>query len=230
MQGFIKSILVAFFLLATSIGFSQSYSISPNDTIEVNAVMDDLHTLIISQINSTSDSLFLKWAKVSSNVPAGWEISICDNQLCNTNLADSGSMKPVLAGEYGFLLIHATPHLDSSTAIVRYAVWDSITPSQRDTLTWIIHILPSTNTNKINSKKVDLIYPNPANESFYISTTNQFAASYILYDSQFRNVQTGNLDFDRTRISSIDLSSGMYFIRIQDAQAEPRFHPIIIKH
>ncbi len=136
-------LVVAAILSATTFTFAQSYTISPNDTFIVNAMMEDMETLTINQVNSTTDILYLKWEKISESVPALWEASVCDNQICYTTLVDSGSMSPISSSEIGFLLLHITAHVNYGTAVIRYAVWDKNFPSMRDTLTYIMNITPA---------------------------------------------------------------------------------------
>ena len=129
-------------LSCLSFGFSysqaQSYSISPADTITGDAVFDDMNVYNILQNNLTPDTLWLSWEKVMADVPADWEAVNCDNNLCYTELKQSGNMYPILAGEAGLLSIHVTPHINSGTASIQYAVWETSNPTQKDTLTWII--------------------------------------------------------------------------------------------
>ncbi|MEO5572815.1 MAG: T9SS type A sorting domain-containing protein [Bacteroidia bacterium] len=136
-------LIVAAWFAATAISDAQSYSLSPNDTIIAYGIMEDLETLIIQQNNITTDTLQLKWKKVSESVPPNWDISVCDNQNCYTTLEDSGTMNPVNPNDYGFLLIHCTPHVNFGTAIIRYAVWNINFPNLKDTLTFIIHANPT---------------------------------------------------------------------------------------
>ncbi len=131
------------FLVTNVNTLAQSYSIIPNDTIQISGVLEDLETLSIQQQNNSNDTLFLEWKKVSESVPLFWDASICDNSFCYTSLIDSGYMNPVIPGDYGLMLLHITPHVNYGTAIIRYAVWDALTPNLKDTLTYILHVVPT---------------------------------------------------------------------------------------
>ena len=130
---------VVVFFAINALSYAQTYTLAPNDTVSVNAVMEDLETLTISQTSNTNDTLFLKWKKISVSVSANWDVNVCDNQFCYGSLVDSGIMNPVLPGEYGFLLIHATARVNYGKAVIRYSVWDVKNPSKIDTLTFIIN-------------------------------------------------------------------------------------------
>ncbi|CAN5618435.1 hypothetical protein BH11BAC1_BH11BAC1_20120 [soil metagenome] len=127
---------VAILLMVTGNSIAQTYSISPNDTIQLTGALEDLQTLSISQINTSADTLNLMWRKVSESVPPNWDAYVCDNSICYTTLEDSGSMNPVLPSDYGFVLLHITPHVDYGTALIRYSVWDINNPGSIDTLTF----------------------------------------------------------------------------------------------
>lgn len=118
--------------------FAQNYTLTPGDSIVATAQFDDLTVFNILQNNISTDSLFLEWEKVSAELPLNWEATICDNSNCFTDLKESGDMLPVVPGEYGFLSLHITPHLNSGFAIIRYRVWDIKNPAIIDTLTWIV--------------------------------------------------------------------------------------------
>src|SRR5262245_48617705 len=116
--------------------FSQSYTLSPGDSISSSGLLADLAILSIEQHNQSVDTLVLKWQKVSESVPAYWDAAVCDNRMCYTTLEDTGTMIPVAPGNFGFLQLHVTPHVNLGTAVVRYEVWDSSNVALRDTLTF----------------------------------------------------------------------------------------------
>ncbi|MCY7411281.1 MAG: T9SS type A sorting domain-containing protein [Chitinophagales bacterium] len=128
----------AIHFVAANFLYAQNYTLSPGDSIVANAQMEELTVFNILQNNNSIDSLFLEWEKISADVPAYWEASICDNNYCYTELKESGTMLPVVESEYGFLSIHLIPQTLSGTATIRYAVWETNKPLAADTLTWII--------------------------------------------------------------------------------------------
>ncbi len=137
----IRIIVLGIVCLLMTIGVSgQSYVITPNDTLSADAYKEDLTTLTINQVNTSSDSITLKWKKVSATYPANWDLTVCDNRICYGSLVDSGTMIKIASGESALLLIHCTGHVNYGTAIVRYALWDAANPSVKDTLTYIFNV------------------------------------------------------------------------------------------
>ena len=164
---------VAAILAATDFSFAQSFSNTPNDTINIVGMMEDLETLSIRQQNISANTIILKWKKVSENVPALWEASVCDNSFCNTSLVDSGMMNLVLPNDFGLLLLHITPHVNYGTATVRYAVWDIANPTLKDTLTYILTVSATSGIADVENKNTFSIFPNPAKENINIITKLQ---------------------------------------------------------
>lgn len=147
-----RGIILIVVLFATiNSSFGQSYTHSPNDTIIANANLDFFSVFNITQLHPTNDTLYFKWNKESVSLPSTWEASICDNGHCYTSLVDSGSMDAVYVGDIGLMSLHLNPHLESGTAIIRYTISEINTPSQIDTLTWIISV-GATGINSLNYK------------------------------------------------------------------------------
>src|SRR5688572_3464404 len=157
---------------------AQSYSIFPDDTISTTGIMEDMATLTIQQINNSAGTLQLQWQKVSESVPTNWEANVCDNLLCYTSLVDSGMMNPVPPSNYGFLLMHITPHVSYGTAVIRYAVWDMISPLLKDTLTYILTVNSPTGIVTIDSDDVE-IYPTLANDFITVKSNHKEPLSYF---------------------------------------------------
>jgi hypothetical protein len=117
---------------------AQNYVLSPGDSIVATASFDDLVVYNILQNNISTDTIWLSYEKIISEIPPGWNALSCDNVNCYSYLKENGDMLPVVVGEYGLMSMHVTAHTNPGTALIRYAIWEKANPSQRDTLTWII--------------------------------------------------------------------------------------------
>lgn len=208
-KSLVKSLFsVAVFIIAMQNSFSQTYSVSPNDTIEKYGVFEDLETLTIGQINSSANAITIKWAKVSESLPLLWEASVCDNSTCNTTLVDTGTMTPILPLDSGFLLLHITPHINAGTAVIRYKVWDVNYPSLIDTLTYLLHVNP-TAINSIKSTSPLLFF---SNHEIIISGIDEGIKKYFINDINGRVIQTSNnvISNARQNISVENFANGIY--------------------
>ena len=139
---FIRKILITIGILTvTSFLHAQDYTLTPGDSIVAEIEANDLSVFNFLQENTTMDTLYLSWEKVSDVVPAGWTAMICDNSICYPDLKEYGSMLPVVPGEYGLMSLHITAIDGGGTAMIRYAIWETNNALIKDTLTWIIHSL-----------------------------------------------------------------------------------------
>jgi hypothetical protein len=75
------------------------------------------------------------------------------------------------------------------------------------------------------------ITPNPANEQFVINFNNSKSYSLSLLDLAGKVVKSIDVtNSDKVTIQSSDLKSGVYFLKVSDAESEPSFLKIIISH
>lgn len=133
-----KQILVVAIIIATTnVLLAQSFYHSPNDTIISNANFDDVSVYNITQVHTINDTIVFKYYKYSVSMPASWEALLCDNTTCHPDLTDSSTMVAV-PGDNGLMSLHLNPHFEAGTGIIRYLFFDTNTPFQVDTLTWII--------------------------------------------------------------------------------------------
>ncbi|MBI3233208.1 MAG: T9SS type A sorting domain-containing protein [Bacteroidetes bacterium] len=208
---------IAAIFAAIAVSFAQSYSIVPNDTVRITGVMEDLQTLSIQQINISIDTITLKWKKISENVPSKWEASVCDNSFCHTSLVDSGTMTPIIPNEYGLLLLHITPHVEFGTANVRYAVWDSNSPSVKDTLTYILTSVETLGIKEIENTSNFNIFPNPVNSNnFAIFADIQKGSSFSIIDIEGKVIQSGIFEGNSKSFSVENFPNSIYFISVFD--------------
>jgi hypothetical protein len=205
---------VAAIFAVTGISFAQSFSNTPNDTINIVGMMEDLETLSIQQLNISPNTITLKWKKVSESVPLLWEASVCDNQICNTTLVDSGMMNPVNPSDYGLLLLHITAHVNYGTATVRYAVWDIANPAMKDTLTYILTISATSSIAEAENKSAFSIFPNPVTENINISSKLQSGFQYVITDVSGKEIEKGISTTNSISVNTENLPHGVYTVSI----------------
>ncbi len=223
-------VTIAVFITVTTYAYTQNYSITPNDTIKIVGMMEDLETLSIQQINTSTNSITFLWQKISEIVPEKWEATVCDNAYCRTTLEDSGVMNPVEPTDYGLLLLHITPHVNYGTAIVRYAVWDSTNPLQKDTLTYILIVKESTGIDETTPNTPFSIFPNPSQDKISISTNLNHGFQYLMVDEAGNNVQSGFAYSSSESIDTKNIPNGMYCMSILDEQKLVMIKKIIVQH
>jgi hypothetical protein len=212
-EGFGLRYLLATILFFIGIEFSaaQTYSLTPNDTIYIIGMLEDLETLSIQQINISNNNITLKWKKVSESLPALWEADVCDNVTCYTALLDSGKMYPVLPTTYGFLILHITPHTNMGTAIIRYAVWDSANVAITDTLTYILKVDTYLGINQFENKNDFSVYPNPVNEIINFNIADNQPHYFEIYNASGSMIYAGT-STSTYKIPTVNWVNGVYTI------------------
>lgn len=208
---------VAAVLVATVFTYAQSYSLAPNDTINKVGMMEDLESLSIQQLNTISDTIQLKWKKVSESVPALWDVAVCDNAFCYASLVDSGDMNPVLETEYGLLLLKITPHVNYGTAIIRYEVWDVTKPILRDTLTYILTVKNNLRISETESNNFFSINPNPSSDYINIISSTNENCSVIISNALGEIIYNSTLSIKNLQFSISDFPSGKYFVTLSNS-------------
>jgi hypothetical protein len=207
-----KTVLtIAMLLAATGFASAQSYTLTPNDSIVMWGYFEDLQTLTINQVNNTQDTLHFKWQKIGESVPAQWDASVCDNKVCYTSLIDTGTMNPVGAGEYGFVLLHITPRLNYGTAVVRYAVWETSTPNQRDTLTFILISDGTSGMQPVSENRLS-VFPTIASAFVRVSMTDALPMQIFMMDAGGRVVFAERSAASVLTIPVESLPNGIYFL------------------
>lgn len=132
---------------------AQSYQNSPGDSIISNANLDDVSVYTITQLHPGADTVHFRYQKYSVTMPASWDALLCDNANCHPDLKDSSEMIAV-PGDNGLMSLHLNPHWEAGTGIVRYLLHDVNTPTQIDTLTWIISAGAVTVSEQIEMQPV----------------------------------------------------------------------------
>jgi hypothetical protein len=211
------------FTLTTAITFAvvnvliaQNYSLDPGDSILATAQFDDLTVYNILENNISADTLFMSWQKVSADVPAAWEALICDNNNCYSDLKENGTMHPVIPGEYAFLSVHVTPHINSGTAIVRYVVWETNNPSSRDTLTWIISSELTGVGNEIIAENNFLIAGNQLLIQYFETTSSALK----IYDMDGRIMAEIIISSPKSAIDISHFPSGVFVVNLKGKNSE----------
>lgn len=206
-------LLVAFFA-STNCGFCQTFFNSPDDTIEITGFLEDLQTLTIEQHNISNDTITLSWQKVSDTVPALWEASVCDNVFCYTSLVAGGIMNPIASGDLGFLLMHITAHVNYGTAVIRYAVWDVLNPSLKDTLTYILHVTNASAFNTLDKPGEAIVYPVPFNDVLNFKFPSNKICELQVESSEGKLIYSSVAGED-FQLATDNWTSGIYFLKMK---------------
>jgi hypothetical protein len=231
----LENMKIIFTLLTSTIliGFSsisQTYNISPNDTVFKFVEVNNYATaeILLPHSNSTSNPVTLKWDVVSVDVPFGdnWDYSFCDYTTCYLGTATDGTMTEMLTGEEAFFKVNLiAPTVGWGT--FRIAVYDQDTPLLRDTLTFIFNSSTTLSTADIGATNIS-IYPNPsANKQVNIDNLMP-ETSISIIDAMGRVVYSKEQAEGNIQLNLNSLNQGKYLIRLTKSNLVYKSSSIII--
>lgn len=212
---------------------AQTYSLYPNDTVQVIEKMAHDAGIKIHQHNLTSVPINLKYRKISVYFPTSdYSGKLCDNGVCYPWLPDSGAFMPIgslnSGNDWADLYVIVRNGYDSAgnsvgvpgTATIRYALWDVMNPTHIDTLTFIFTTKAYT-YNGLNSNNLNFsveVMPNPANRELQLSI-NEPCSNYNIEITSIR----GEIVYKSQNEMNIDISGfakGVYLLKVTSAQGK----------
>lgn len=195
---------------------SQTYAITPNDTIVVTAPYFTITIFDIFQDNISGAPLNLGWTLITNNLVAGWDYSLCDYNTCYIGMPASGTMATVPAAGQGFLGVNVDPTNISGTGIVRIYVYDMTDPNGGDTLTWIIST-PPVGIDAVEGSSLSLnVYPNPTSDVLYVTSNANQNATVAILDVTGRQVAEGVQNVQGSFVVNVaTLPQGVYIMSYQ---------------
>ncbi len=210
--------LIFLFNLAGNKVNAQRYSISP---IDVDSMVDFAppghysHFIFYIQ-NLTDGELVFHWQQLQADIPAGWIVGMCDYGHCYGQLGMSGTMDTLPNTNTGIFALGVDPQNITGEAVVRYALWEAATPTQIDTITWIIS---SNNTNGIFENKI--ANSSLASEKNYVLDKANllqfpfaFNGPFVVFSSNGQIVYQGQKNDSGVLAEMQEWNSGQYFVRV----------------
>lgn len=207
---------------------AQSFSLQMGDTVYVNPCYT--YTSHNNIVNNTASTVTLEWKVIENTYPADWfaTLGICDNMTClyNSDIAVGVNHEtmpyPVTpVGDF-----HILGDLASTSTygpyVVRVRFNNKAIPTDTALATFIVTkcgaptIVPTTATPNLGNVSV---YPNPATST--LNVTADAAADIkelAIYTVTGRHIATYAAAGTTTSINVENLPSGMYFIKLLNAQ------------
>ena len=215
------NLIIGILSLVNVLSAQVSYSLSPNDTVNLILPLNQNTASKIYQVNTGSSKILLKWERVFVNLPVGWTYTSCDNSFCyggvplGPNVMDSVSV----AGQ-GFVGVDIDPANITGVGIVKIYVYQDGYYSQGDTLTWNISTT-AVGINEYTDSDAISMYPNPANDLLHIDLLTEFEKGIIRILNYAGSVVVERaIDDLSSTIDVSKLSSGAYFLQIESSNGK----------
>ena len=202
-------------MMIVSLGYGQSVEYTDGKVLSWYAPNTGSYDCKIKIKNIKGQEVILKYAKVSSDFPSGWDVTLCDNFNCFTQLVDTGSFYPMKDMEYGEMKVTIDAKGVADTAYIKYAIWDKENPSLIDTIDYTIYVNFGANANTLANSDI-AIYPNPAKDVVNISASEGSIAS--LYSSNGQLLISETLANKVEQLDVSGMKAGLYVLTLLDSK------------
>jgi hypothetical protein len=170
-------------------------------------------------IKSTiTDTLWMAYELIESDVPNGWGINLCDNDICYGDLNASGNMAPFKDPDKAFMKVTVNPMGIAGTATVKYVIWDVNHPNDRDTLSYTIIVQWGAGVCCAPNAISATAFPNPCTDFLQISHGQAATGSFGLFDASGRYILTFQVEAGKTGMLDMrDKPRGVYYLKPEQA-------------
>lgn len=203
--------------------FAQNYI-----TVDTDSIGDETdgrhaeHLLIINVTNTDTVDRVLIWDRVEEVIPSSWTgTQMCENGICHfyTVSTDTMLLKPGVASPLEFHFANDSAIGDAYVKIHLYVERDSVRTAQ-DVVFTMTAFRDITSVNSVSIGKPDIqVYPNPAKDYLLVKRgVNDDVERIEVYNMLGIKVlsQAAGIDGLTTRVDLVDLSKGVYMVRVFD--------------
>jgi hypothetical protein len=170
-----------------------------------------LHSLIK---NNAATSKTFRWERTIRSATAGWDVAICDKNLCYTPSVSTQNIT-LATNEEARMDVHIYPNRNVGAAVVEIKVTEI--GNNNNTTTSVYYFNTPVGTKDLVNKAANVrIYPNPVVDHFSIIDDNEVVETIAIYNMIGRQVRTFRVSEDAKYIIG-DLPDGMYLIRFYSA-------------
>lgn len=181
--GFKKRAILVGFTICLLGHYSQAkYSFSPSTTLIKNQALNTMMYDSIHILNTSSDTLELKWKLISYDTLNGTYFDFCSSGNCWIGVPDSGSFPAIEPGGFGFAGMHFWTGNLPATSSTRIWVYENGIPSMGDTLTYILNAQTLGIHETYRNNNLFSVGPNPSKGILNITSVNRKAKNISVYN------------------------------------------------
>lgn len=211
--------LLFFFLVNLQLGFGQFVSLT-NSNIHFDFEVDesdyyqDIDAKLTLQYTG-EDTVRIVWERNIHSLPDGWETAVCDPNLCYQPGVSTESFI-VVPNQIFDLAVHVYPRkIQGDSGKVSVTLYEESNPEETFEYTYSFeNSTMSSVSDKSGSVERPSIYPNPAEDHFFIKNDESVVIVEI-YNLVGQLVQRRNY-LNSKQVNVSDLHPGMYFIKLLD--------------
>jgi hypothetical protein len=219
----IKNILffLACFALTSSLS-AQAFTITPSDSVSVIQTVTSNNDEVILYAYVKNDSavdLTFKWRVISSNSPAGWDISYCDNTDCLDLAFNNQNTFLLKADSTSILKMAYLPFLTSGESNIEVSVSiDGISGSAVSVKYYASVTASPVGIRALDAKTLSL-FPNPATSFIQIkgienvSNVNAIEV-YSIIGKKIMSTSVSSISDLRVNVQNLE--NGVYLVKLFD--------------
>ncbi len=208
----VKNLLFLSLCLANT-SFAQTFFASPNALLQQEVAFNQANECYIHFVNPGGSSLQLHWRLIESNIPAAWDIDLCDYGTCYSGIPGNGLMNVVQDTIQAYLKLIVQPSNAPGAAWVAFKVYEEGNAGNFLNVYFSLHT-PGTLGTAAPVATSMLVYPNPANAVLYLENQGQNATNARLLDANGRLAWQGSiLANSKIMVPVLDLPAGLYMLQ-----------------
>lgn len=193
-----------------------------NDTLRNTSSIS--YTFGNTVTNTHVDSIYIIWNVdlANTSIPSGWIVSACDNYTCPAWSGNSHNSAKIGPGSTGTWTVDIDP---SGGGMGTGWVTEKLADNNAQTNKTSVYILTKSSTGittVIHSNEDVTLYPNPArNEVNVIFDESMGIRSVAICNLIGKPVSLFKTAGNSAKLNIENLASGIYFIRLMDANSNP---------
>lgn len=219
----IKNLLLFFVCFAiTSSVDAQALTITPSDSVSVIQTVTSMNDELILYAyvkNDSSVDLTFKWRVVSSNSPAGWDVSYCDNTDCLDLAFNNQNTFVLKADSTSILKMAYLPYLTSGESNIEMSVSIEGVPGSAVSVKYYASSTAAPVGIKAIDAKTLSLFPNPTTNFIQVkgienvSNVNAIEIYSIIGKKIMSTPVSSTSDL---RVNVQNLENGVYLVKLFD--------------
>lgn len=193
----------------------QQFAALPAEAVNFEVAPNLANECFIYIENQTDSALHLKWRTSFREIPAGWDIDLCDYGACYGGIPSQGQMIPVAAGQQGYLKLIVQPGLILGSGAVHFLVFDSLAPTAYIEVKFNLSSPGFVSTAQVEAPEL-LAFPNPFSDRLTL-VAPAAAGRFLLTDALGNTAMSGWMGSDDPmELNAEALPAGIYFLHFMD--------------
>jgi len=217
-------LLTLFFVVGTLPAAAQLLTGAPDVNIEAGDFLTEFEIIAHSTVhNNTGADLEVRWARVKSDIPEGWNSQVCDPISCWAPFIDANPEPLTIPKDGSMLLdVHFQPAEIEGSGFAEVIVWAVIDSANINiTMTYSVDAFTvGIEDDPLGQIKV---YPNPVRDNLTIEVGTDTDVRYVeVYNLIGRKMAHYAVPYNvgKYRINASALPEGLYFVKMLNKNYE----------